>query len=376
MRFTFSAPASLLFVFLLGFFCPSQEPFQDKKVFASSVAFSPDGKYFAAGGRSPFDTKRKDAVQISVFEPGLKGVLKVWESHSGKEIWDLFDSDKKIRCLEFSPAGPFLAVCYRGSSQRLPVQRKTYPLIVWDVKTKEKKIVLPECCGYDCLAFSLDGKWLATGSMVSLEEQSPESWFTLWEMPSGKEKHKTKLPGGTRSYPQLVDSLAFSPDNSTVAIGTYESDLFVFDLKTKKASKLIGAGPRSPTALAFSPDGKFLAFVSRENEVRVFNWGKRELVGKFSAYSHACTGVVFRPDSNMLFTSGIEFDAEKKTTSGAWKAWAVPEGRLVFTGKTEAKPGSIAISPDGKKVLLGDPWGPVELCNVPKELQMEKIKGK
>src|SRR5260370_33173427 len=120
--FTFSSRASLLFVLLLGFFCPSQEPFQDKKVFASSVAFSPDGKYFAAGGRSPFDTKRKDAVQISVFEPGLKGVLKVWESHSGKEIWDLFDSDKQLRCLAFSPAGPLLSVSYRGSSHRLPAQ--------------------------------------------------------------------------------------------------------------------------------------------------------------------------------------------------------------------------------------------------------------
>src|SRR5260370_13900039 len=163
--FTFSSRASLLFVLLLGFFCPSQEPFQDKKVFASSVAFSPDGKYFAAGRGSIFDTKRKDAVEISVFEPGLKGVLKVWESHSGKEIWDLFGSDKKIRCLEFSPAGPFLAVCYRRSSQRLPVQRKTYPLIVWDVKTKEKKIVLPERFGYDCLAFCLNLPWLATSSI-------------------------------------------------------------------------------------------------------------------------------------------------------------------------------------------------------------------
>jgi WD40 repeat protein len=214
-----------------------------KKGVDGHLAFSPDGKTLARGESSrvtlydfPAMTKSKTLDCESKTHNGTAGVV-------------------------FSPNGKLVAV---GLDEK--VAR------VFNVETGKQLFNLEgHKGGVWSVAFSPDGKTLATGAGDLTESFSPLSGeIKLWDISNGKELVHMKV------HPWYVTSLAFSPDGTMIASGSWavgdyrKGGILLSDAMTlKEVARCEGHGGQT-MAVAFSPDGKILASGGTDSKVKLW----------------------------------------------------------------------------------------------------------
>ncbi|MEZ5386844.1 MAG: c-type cytochrome domain-containing protein [Prosthecobacter sp.] len=108
-----------------------------------------------------------------------------------------------------------------------------------------------------------------------------------------------------------ANSLAFSPDGKTLAIGSGEpsrsGDITLWDLATGKLIKNYAERHLdSVFALDFSPDGKLLASGGADKAVRITDLSTGKVVKVFEGHTHHVLGVSWRADGRLLASSGAD----------------------------------------------------------------------
>ena len=128
------------------------------------------------------------------------------------------------------------------------------------------------------LAFSQDGRWLATGHIVRVGEKRrhfpgltnaydvPDYDYLVHirEFPSGQIVHT--LAG----WQQGVGNLAFSPDGKVLA-GTAGPRLRIWDIASGRELAVHKRGPKHFQGLSFTAGGRYLATVSNDETVRIWD---------------------------------------------------------------------------------------------------------
>jgi WD40 repeat protein/serine/threonine protein kinase len=166
------------------------------------------------------------------------GQVQLWETSSGKEWASLPGEHADVSCLAFSPDGKRLAT-NNGNTIEL-----------WDLSAEEGKPVLSrKIQGHSatvrCLVFSSDGRLLASGE---------DNWdIRLWNTANGAEARRLQGHIGR------VSSLAFHPDGKTLASASWDGTVRLWHLATGHELMVLQRGARLIHALAFSPDGTILA---------------------------------------------------------------------------------------------------------------------
>lgn len=227
-----------------------------------------------------------------------------------------------------------------------------------------------------CLAYSSDGKFLATGGNGNQ--------IALWDAATGKEIHRWKGhvdfhdsvdarskdffvhrayvfyqpaagANGTEARGMIFD-LAFSPDNKTLASVACDGKVRLWDVATGK-QRLAAGGHVSPlvTSVAFSSDGKFVASGSVDGTVRVWDvaTGKESRVlnglsvhkGNTGTYTATSPVVRFSPKENVLAGAG----------EGFLLLWDAATGKELHRLDLDVKKiggcVELAFSPDGRTLV-------------------------
>jgi len=108
-----------------------------------------------------------------------------------------------------------------------------------------------------CIAFSFDGKLLASGGV--------DKFINLWDVDTGIILKTLKGHDG------WVDSLAFSPDGKKLASGSYDKSVKIWDVESGNVLKTYGGHSGTVSSVAFTPDGNKLISSSHDKSIRLWD---------------------------------------------------------------------------------------------------------
>jgi WD40 repeat protein len=174
-----------------------------------------------------------------------------------------------VVCLGFSPDGTMLAAGSKGAPA-LSVGTWVGELKLWDLAPLDQRAALAQSQWANALAFAPDGKSLAVG-LGRYNDMAPQNLLGYRTVPGVVRVYDpaTARLKATLAHRHGVYTVAFSPDGKLLASGggewsadpenPGEAEVYLWDTSTwKKLTTLQGLRGRI-MALAFSPDGKTLA---------------------------------------------------------------------------------------------------------------------
>jgi WD40 repeat protein len=252
---------------------------------AITIAFSPDGKWFAAAGNSGevtiVDTEASEVIhQFALntndinelaFSPDGKSIAiasglfgGVDPEKSGQYAFSLINAENGTELFSWlrndkTYGGTGLSVAFSPDGKLVAFGQTLKYIQLWDIETRSqvKVLTMDSSDGVFSLAFSPNGDLLAAGNVrgeVTL-------WDTLeWEKAGVFE-------GGMQWHSDIV----FSPDGSLIATTGNDGNIHIFDTKTQEEVTLLKGHTASLISLAFSPDGTLLASGGTDGTVRL--WG-------------------------------------------------------------------------------------------------------
>jgi energy-coupling factor transporter ATP-binding protein EcfA2 len=86
-------------------------------------------------------------------------------------------------------------------------------------------------------------------------------------------RERNRLEGHSKS----VNSVSFSPDGKTLASGSYDKTIKVWNLETGKEIRTLNGHSNTVNSVSFSPDGKTLASGSHDKTIKLWNLSELEL---------------------------------------------------------------------------------------------------
>jgi WD40 repeat protein len=147
------------------------------------------------------------------------------------------------------------------------------------------------------IAYSPDGKWLATAS----GDPGQFGAVTLWiAEPAGGGKPVRDLLEST----DCVFAVAFSPDSKLLAAAGADRAVRVWEVESGKQVALIEDHADWILDIAFSRDGTKLSSASRDKTAKVFDIVKKESLVTFPGHAQTVSAVAFSPDGKLVASGG------------------------------------------------------------------------
>ncbi|OKH49391.1 nSTAND1 domain-containing NTPase [Scytonema sp. HK-05] len=203
------------------------------------------------------------------------------------------------------------------------------------------------------IAFSRDGKTIASGSY--------DNTIKLWDVVTGKQIITLNGHSGQ------VNSVEFSRDGKTLASGSYDNTIKLWDVVTGKKLKTLNGHSGAVTSVAFSPDGKTIASGSSDNTIKLWDVALGKQFKTLNGHTNHILSVVFSPDGKTI-ASG--------SSDNTIKLWDVALGKQFKTlnGHTNHIL-SVVFSPDGKTLASGSADRTIKLWNVALGKQFKTLNG-
>ncbi|HOC01264.1 MAG TPA: protein kinase [Verrucomicrobiota bacterium] len=320
----------------------------------------------------------------------------LWARCQGEERFTLCQYSNAVWALAFSPDGKWLAV-----------RRRRGAVALRDAVAKRAVAELPgagDYCAYKALAFSPAGDVLAWGNQGA--DKTPQ--VSLWDLRAQQET--ARLP-----HSALLVSLAFSPDGKVLATLTEDGTVHIWDVASRQVvTNYVTApvavfgdrssltAPVTPTSagggsvgsnesdassvrppsiraafhtfhygcVLFSPDGRRLALGEARPQIRLWDWatGREEEPIRLPATADGITALAFSPDSTLLAV-GCGFG---HNDVHVWDLTARTERR--FAGHSGWVAG-LAFSPDGQKLATVSVDQTLRLWDVARGVEWRRFRG-
>lgn len=164
----------------------------------------------------------------------------------------------------------------------------------------------------------------------------------LWDTATGQARGDPLVADGKE-----ITAIDLSPDNTRIVTGTRDGRIQLWDVSGRR---LLGSWPGHTgmvSVIRFSPDGQRFASGGQDGLARVWNVNLRTAPQDFAAYGSPVTALAFSPHGHQLATGNdlniiMLWWLDPTTHTGA---------RVLADPKDD--PRSVAVSPDGGKIVLG-----------------------
>jgi WD40 repeat protein len=327
-----------------------------------SLAFAPDSKTLVAGtfGANPLihwdvaTGRELHALKVpfgflsyATFSPAgdvIAGVttgpgndaIHLWDVSTGKARRRFVNLPSAVQCLAYSLDGKKLAAgCLDGS------------LRVWEPATGQKQFPSEGDAGHGlspaifegherevtAVAFSADGRWLATASL--------DQTLRLWDPVSHHEVRRFL------GHEQAVWCVAIAADGQTVVSGGQDRTVRLWDTVTGRMLKCCHGHRADVVCVAISPDGKTLLSGGTDNTLRIWEASTGKEIEQLSTSASRPAAIAFSPCSRWIAYRGAD-DAFHLYDRSVHKDRSLPGAAyLAFS--------TFAFAPDGHTLAFGRP---------------------
>ena len=309
----------------------------------SALCFSPDGRYILSGSSTP---------------DGKTGVMKVWNAGTGAMV-KAFPIERNVWSVAFSPDGKYAAAGCIGQVsffdavawEQKSVFRGYSPAIfspdsrvltcgsededVYLIDPASKKLIKALTGNTQSVPFAAFGP---TGRTI-------ETARFAWDIDTGTHKKHVlaKDPSGKVRLPAIV-----SPD-AKYAVEAHEGHFYLWDLSMKKMLHRFETNPAERLALRFSPDSRYLLEAFKDGALVLWNLQSHEKMWTASQGWTYSSDLCFSPDGRHAFSVNY--------SDVTIRMWDAQTGAAVKSfhdgGKSIAGLAAVNVSPDGRYLLSG-----------------------
>jgi WD40 repeat protein/tRNA A-37 threonylcarbamoyl transferase component Bud32 len=244
-----------------------------------TVAISPDGKLVATGG--------------GFYRPRAECWLNAWDATSGKPAWrrPVTVSGTTVMSLAFHPGGQSFAVGYGLYSdlKNVGYVRLHRTIDGEPLGDDFGKLV----GGVNAVTFDREGRRLALAGLERIE---------IWEVETRHMVRAIPVQPNTK----WVYCIAFSTDGKLLASGGWDKTIKLWDLATGAEVQTIQGHRGFVEQIAFSPDGRQLASVSEDRSVRLWELATGREQAAFHGHSGSVFALAFHPDGRRILSGGLD----------------------------------------------------------------------
>jgi WD40 repeat protein len=123
-----------------------------------------------------------------------------------------------------------------------------------------------------------------------------------------------RLAFAVAAHRERIWALAFGNQGKTLASGSWDGDLKLWDTESRKLTRTFQTGA-GITGVAFSGDGRTLISGHTDGRLRLWNLVVNELVASLAAHEGMVQGITMSPDGRQLVSSGSD---------GTVRLWTAP----------------------------------------------------
>jgi WD40 repeat protein len=233
------------------------------------------------GHRDAIYSLERSMYQHSIYSASADGFIAEWNTRDGGDGKLIANIGKPVYCLALDPEELKL-VC--GTS--------TGNLHSIDIlQNKELRNIEAHTSGLYDLKF--------TGDM--LVSAGGDGIVKVWN------RHDLTLVRTIQVSDKSCRVIALSPDHRTMAIGTSDWTISIYDIATGNLAHRLDAHKNSVFALTFSPDGNRLLSSGRDATLKV--WDVNEgfsLVHDIPSHTGQVKCITYGPDSSLVATSSMD----------------------------------------------------------------------
>jgi WD40 repeat protein len=164
-----------------------------------------------------------------------------------------------------------------------------------------------------------------------------------------------------------VVAVSFSSDGKLLASGSYDTTVILWDVANRKMIRKFEPSEGKTYSVAFSPDDALLASGHVGGEIKLWDVASGKLVRSFKSDAYAVESLAFTPDGHLLAAR----------SSFTVDLWDVAAGAVAHSLKGAAALisfASMAMSPDGKKIVTGDTDGSIRVWDVAEGKQLQELE--
>ena len=331
-----------------------------------AVAFAPDGKSVATGY---VNSEKK----MSKAYPSDSCIVILWDSVTGQEIRRFWGHNAPIRSIAFSRDGKLLAT---GSGVGF-VEAIDNTVRVWSVASGEELERFRPGTTVNSVAFTPDGQYVisAGGSRLNagtLGEADLSRWRlpeSVWPTKAAKETpiaEITLVREFSRRNSVVLD-IALTPDGRHALSGGWNGYLAVWDVAAGSFLHAIEKETdKGIGEVAIAPDGRRAVASAIYDKLFFVDLREPRIVHEVEAHKGMISGLAMSPDGKRVVTGGHDLTAA---------VWDTETGKELRRLKLPFQCYAAAFVPDGRHVVLAGSGGYCQLWDLESGRQLRDVHG-